>query len=196
MRSAITNFSHLPFAISLLFVGLLSFSAISSGLSQSALTLEGKPFDPLRASPGKITVLIFVRTDCPISNRYAPAIQRLYEDRHLLARFWLVFPDKKTTPQQIRDYLEQFHYKIPALRDPGHILAKHANATITPEAAVFGLQGRLLYHGRIDNWYEDASRARPAATTHELHDAIESALSGKTSMPVAAPAIGCYISDL
>src|SRR5262249_24193279 len=112
MRSAITRLSRISFAINVLFVGLPFVSSMSA-LPQSALTLVGKPLDPLKASPGKITVLIFVRTDCPISNRYAPVLQRLYEDRHLPARFWLVFPDKKTTPQQIRDHLEQFHYKIP-----------------------------------------------------------------------------------
>ena len=32
--------------------------------------------------------------------------------------------------------------------------------------------GSLVYHGRIDNLFEDFGRARPAATTHELEDAI------------------------
>ncbi|MGC1581608.1 MAG: hypothetical protein WA766_09000, partial [Candidatus Acidiferrales bacterium] len=47
------------------------------GASETALDLNGKSVDPLKAAPGKIVVLIFVRTDCPISNRYAPAIQRI-----------------------------------------------------------------------------------------------------------------------
>ena len=55
---------------------------------------------------------------------------------------------------------------------------------------------RLLYHGRIDNRYEDFGRARPAATTHELDDAIAAALAGKKPTPDHANAVGCYISDL
>ena len=163
---------------------------------QSAFGLEGKPVDPIKSSQGKITVLIFVRTDCPISNRYAPLLQRLNDSFSGKAKFWLVYPDKKTTATEIAAHLKQFQSSIPALRDPDHSLVKLASATITPEAAVFDAQGRLLYHGRIDNWYEDAARSRPAATTHELQNAVEAALGGKPAPVATAPAIGCYISDL
>jgi len=61
---------------------------------------------------------------------------------------------------------------------------------------VFDPSGRLLYHGRIDNWYEDFGRSRAAATTHELDDAIAAALDGKSISPDHANAVGCYISDL
>ena len=43
----------------------------------SAFDLSGKSVDPLTASGGQIVVLIFVRTNCPVSNRYAPTIQQL-----------------------------------------------------------------------------------------------------------------------
>jgi hypothetical protein len=44
--------------------------------------------------------------------------------------------------------------------------------------------------------YEDAARVRPAATTHELQNAIEAAIAGKAAPVASAPAVGCYISDL
>lgn len=163
---------------------------------QSAFGLEGKPVDPFKSSQGKIIVLIFVRIDCPISNRYAPLLRRLSDSFSTKAKFWLVYPDKKTTANEIATHLRQFHSSVSALRDPDHSLVKLASATITPEAAVFDAQGRLLYHGRIDNWYEDAGRSRPAATTHELQNAVEAALSGKPAPLATAPAVGCYISDL
>ncbi len=137
-------------------------------VAQTGLNLEGKAVDPIKASTGKVAVLIFVRTDCPISNRYAPLLQKLNDEFAGKAKFWLVYPDKKTTPQHITGHLQQFHYSISALRDPDHSLVKLAGAAITPESAVFDSQGRLVYHGRIDNLYEQAARARPAATTHEL----------------------------
>jgi len=71
-----------------------------------------------------------------------------------------------------------------------------AGATITPETAVFDPSGKLVYHGRIDNWYEDFGRSRPAATTHELEAAIRNTLEGRTTTPDHASAVGCYISDL
>jgi thiol-disulfide isomerase/thioredoxin len=175
---------------------LVFFACVSSVFAQTGLSLQGKPFDPIKASEGKVTVLIFVRTDCPISNRYAPLLQKLEGEFTGKAKFWLVYPDKKTSPQQITEHLQQFHYSSSAIRDPDHSLAKRSGAAITPESAVFGSNGNLVYHGRIDNLYEDAARARPAATTHELQNAIEAAIAGKAAPAASAPAVGCYISDL
>jgi hypothetical protein len=42
-----------------------------------AENLDGKTVDPFKSSDGRIVVLLFIRTDCPISNCYAPAIQNL-----------------------------------------------------------------------------------------------------------------------
>ena len=152
--------------------------------------------DPLKAAPGKVVVLLFVRTDCPISNRYAPTIQKLSAQYAGKAAFWLVYPDKAESPEAIRKHDQDFGYKLSALRDVRHALVKESRAQITPEAAVFDVNHRLIYHGRIDNLYEDFGRARTAATTHELDDAIVAAINGKTLAVDNAPAVGCYISDL
>jgi thiol-disulfide isomerase/thioredoxin len=162
----------------------------------SAENLDGKPLDPFVISADRIVVLVFVRTDCPISNRYAPLLQKLSEKYRGQAEFWLVYPDRAETPSQIKAHLQGYHYSIAALRDTDHTLVRRAHATITPEAAVFDSSGRLLYHGRIDNWYEDIGRSRPAATKHELDDAITSAIAGKLIQPDHASAVGCYIADL
>ena len=161
-----------------------------------AENLDSKPTDPFAGSANRILVLIFVRTDCPISNRYAPLLQKLSESFRGRADFWLVYPDRAETASQIKAHLQDYHYSIPALRDTDHALVRRAQATITPEAAVFDSAARLLYHGRIDNWYEDFGRSRPAPTTHELNDAVTSAINGKAIHPDHANAVGCYISDL
>jgi hypothetical protein len=75
-------------------------------------------------------------------------------------------------------------------------LVKQSRVSITPEAAVFDANHHLIYHGRIDDLYQDFGRSRPAATTHELDDAIRAAIAGKTLPADTAPAVGCYISDL
>jgi len=158
--------------------------------------LRGRAVDPLAASSGHVVVLLFVRTDCPISNRYAPAVQRLSEKFRGRANFWLVYPDSRESASKIQSHLEEFHYAIPALRDIHQQLVRRAQATITPEAAVFDAAGKLVYHGRIDNWYEDFGRARSVATTHELDDAVTAALDGQAVKPEHADAVGCYISDV
>jgi acyl-CoA thioesterase FadM len=76
------------------------------------------------------------------------------------------------------------------------VLVKLSRVQITPEVAVFGRNHQLLYEGRIDNWYVDLSRARPAPTTHELEEAIRAASAGKTVARSEVRGVGCYISDL
>jgi len=167
----------------------------SPAAQKTALHLDGTPADPFLAASGKPVVLIFVRTDCPISNRYAPLIQRISSQYGVKVALWLVYPSKKSSAEEIRQHERDYGYKLPALRDPQHALVTRAHVQVTPEAAVFDANHRLLYHGRIDDLYQDFGRARAAATTHELDDAIQAALSGKTPPP-STPGVGCYIADL
>jgi hypothetical protein len=163
--------------------------------SQSVLDLDGNRVNPLQADSGKVVVLVFVREDCPISGRYAPTIQRISSAHEKDGHFYLVFPDRSESPANIRKYLHEFRYAIPALRDPQHALVKQAHARITPEAAVFA-GGSLVYHGRIDNLYASFGHPRSAPTTHELEDAIQAALTGRPPVNKQVDGIGCYISDL
>ena len=173
--------------------------AVCSGFAraqQTAIDLDGHSVNPLVADSGKVVVLVFLRRDCPVSSRYAPVIQQIskqYADR---ASFWLVYPDKSESPQAIRKYLQDYQYRLPALRDPDHALVKLGRVQITPEVAVFDRGHHLVYDGRIDDWYFDLSRARPAPTTHELDDAIRAALAGNTVAKTEVRGVGCYISDL
>jgi hypothetical protein len=173
----------------------LSFNA-AAGAQSSVVDLSGSPVDPLQSSPGKVTVLIFVRTDCPISNRYARTIQRLSAAYANQASFWLIYPARNESAEMIRKHRDDFGYKLAAARDLQHALVKKSHAAITPEAAVFDARHRLIYHGRIDDLYEDLGRARRAPTTHELDDAIQAAIHGSFLPADAVPAVGCYISDL
>jgi thiol-disulfide isomerase/thioredoxin len=164
--------------------------------AQQVVDLAGAAVDPLKQAPGKVIVLVFVRTDCPISNRYAPVIQEMNAKYAAGAAFYLVFPDKDESPEQIRSYLNEYGYKLPALRDPEHTLVKKSQVKVTPEVAVFDAKRELVYRGRIDNLYQEFGKARRAATTHELADAIEAASKGMASPAAAVDGIGCFISDL
>src|SRR5258708_22026609 len=138
--------------------------------------------------------MIFVRTDCPISNRYAPAIQQLSARNGGKAVFFLVYRGKKDPANSIRKHDREFGYALAALRDPQHILVKQSQAQITPEAAGFQAHRPLVYHGRIDNLYEDFGHARKSATTHELSRALESAIARKTLHNHATPAWCVHLS--
>lgn len=164
--------------------------------AQTAIDLEGHVVNPFATDPGKSVVLIFLRRDCPVSGRYAPTIQQISRENSGIATFFLVYPDKSETVESIRKSASDYGYHLPVLRDPEHVLVKLSHVQITPEVAVFDRNRKLIYDGRINDWYIDLSKARPAPTTHELEDAIQAAQSGGTVARNEVRGVGCYISDV
>jgi thiol-disulfide isomerase/thioredoxin len=163
---------------------------------QTVVDLRGSVNGVVAEGRGKVLVFVFVRTDCPIANRYAPMLHQLQKQFGQTAIFRLVFPDKDEPADKIRKYLRDYGYDIPAIRDLDHALTKKTMVKVTPEAAVFNARGELVYHGRIDNLYERIGQARRAATTHELADAIEAASKGGNPQVASVGGVGCFIADL
>ena len=161
------------------------------------LDLDGRLVDPLASAHGvRATVFVFITTDCPIANRYAPEIQRLaaiFTSQGV--RFWLVYANPHEPPASIRNHLRQFQYAIPALRDPEHALVHFTKVTVSPEAAVVDQGGVLLYHGRIDDRWVNLGRDRPSPTHSDLADALRATLDGKPVAQTGPPAVGCILSD-
>lgn len=184
--------------LSILILLAAGFPASSRGASADGLRdLPGNAVSLATLAAGKVRVFIFTRRDCPVSNAYAPEVARLVADyRSKGAAFWLVYPDPDETPAQVRRHLEEYSYPCPALLDPAHALVAKAGARITPEAAVFGGDGQLLYCGRIDDRHLDYGRKRPEAGTRDLADAIAAALAGKPVPKATGAAVGCLIEDL
>ena len=174
---------------------LLSCATPPSAPDLKLLDLDGNEVDPLRA--GTVSVFVFTRTDCPISNRYAPEIRRIYDRFEPQGvAFWLVYVDPDESAEVIRRHLADYAYPLPALRDTRHALVSLTGASVTPEAAVFVGPGRMIYRGRIDDWYVDFGKSRTAATRHDLQDILQALLDGDDVEPSTAPAVGCFIADL
>jgi hypothetical protein len=158
-----------------------------------------QPFDDASA---RAVVLIFTRTDCPISNRYAPEVKRIYETYASRGvRFFLIYPDRDETVAAIEKHRSEFGYPMPAVPDPSHQWVARAQAKVTPEAAVFVPSSQrtgwtLVYHGRIDDRYIDFGKSRRQANVHDLQNALEAALAGHRITPAETRAIGCFIADL
>lgn len=180
--------------LAIILASLLNLGALAE--RQTVSDIHGSADELLAQGRGKVLVFIFVRTDCPISNRYAPLLQEMNKKYAQQASFRLVFPDRNESTDKIRHYLQDYGYQLPAIRDIDHALVKKTMAKATPEAAVFDAKGELVYHGRIDNLYEHIGQSRRAATTHELAEAIEAASKGLAPPVSSTEAVGCFISDL
>src|SRR5688500_12687432 len=94
------------------------------------------------------TVLVFTTIDCPISNRYAPEIQRLAERFAGRVTFRLVYPVPTDSEAMIREHVQKFGYTLAWQRDHKQTLVKQTGVTVTPEVAVIDATGRQLYRGR------------------------------------------------
>jgi hypothetical protein len=142
-----------------------------------------------------LTVYVFTTTDCPISNRYAPEIQRLAAKFGSQAKFVLVYPVPSDTPEMIRDHKKKFGYTLDSIRDANQKLVKQTGVTVSPEVAV--LEGNeILYRGRIDDRYVDLGTDRQVPTQRDLERALDAAIAGKPIAVKHTQAIGCILSDL
>lgn len=156
--------------------------------------LSGKAINPLKTSRGETVVLIFVRTDCPISNRYAPEIKRLAEKYAATnLKMYLIYSGADETLEAIQKHRTDYDYKLEALRDPKHHLVKTTGVKVTPEVVVFRAD-KQLYRGRIDNRFVAFGKMRPAPTIRDLEQVLEALRKGKTISPRTTTAIGCFIS--
>ena len=165
-----------------------------------ATDLKGKPVRELGGAGVRVVVLIFASSDCPISNRYIPEIARLdHEFASQRVRIWWVFPNAEDTAGIVTKHVQEFGIKELTLIDTKQSLVHMAHATVTPDAAVFKVDGAGLseiYHGRIDDRYLSIGTERPQAGHHDLEIAIASTLAREPVARSAETPVGCAIIPL
>jgi thiol-disulfide isomerase/thioredoxin len=149
-----------------------------------------------RYTGAKATVLLFVGTECPISNGYAPkiaALSKRYQQSG--ANVVLVYSNAGTTPAAVEKHRKAYGLtRFPALLDGDQKLADSVGATCTPEAFVLDAGRAVRYHGRIDDRFVARGTAKgTGAKTHELSDALDAVLTGKPVKVAAVKAVGCAI---
>jgi hypothetical protein len=154
--------------------------------------LADVPRHPLEPAEKEASVLVFFWQDCPVSNGYAPELNRIAAS-HTNCAFYIVQVDPELTPAAAREHATQYHFSMPVLLDPKHQLVKLARATITPEAVVFGKNGGVLYRGRIDDNYAAFGKKRASVRQHDLIDALDAIAAGQPVKLKETKAIGCLI---
>ena len=164
------------------------------------LDRDGHPVDSLAAAETRVAVLLFIASDCPVSNRYLPEILRLAQQfRPRGARFWLVYPNPADDVAAVRAHQSGFAgaAALDTLIAPDPRLLRQAAVHITPEAALFPTplapERRALWHGRIDDRYLTIGTQRSAPTHRDLSDALNTVLNGGVPAPASGNAVGCVI---
>ncbi len=173
----------------------LAIAAPITSATISVRDIDGRVWTPLAPASGQTNVIFFVSVDCPVSARYAPEMDRIaadYAPRGV--RTWLVYADLTATIPSVRANVKSFHpgAKTPVVIDAGFELTTAVDATVTPEVAVYTVSG-LAYRGRIDDLYVSIGQARREAQHHDLRDALDAVLAGRTIATPRTSAVGCYI---
>jgi cytochrome oxidase Cu insertion factor (SCO1/SenC/PrrC family) len=165
--------------------------------AENLTDLDGRAFDLWSGANRLATAAIFVRCDCPVSNRHAPDIRKLHEQFHARGvEFYLIYVDPTRPSSEIRKHLADYALPCIALRDADHSFARWCGATRTPQAVLFDAGRRIVYRGRINDLYAALGSARSAPQHHDLRDAIEATLARRPVAQFETPAVGCPIGDL
>jgi len=150
---------------------------------------DGKEHSLASLKGSKGTVLIFVATQCPISNAYNERMQKLAEDYRAKGFNVVGINSNSTEPAaEVKAHAAEKGLTFAILKDPNNKIADRFGAQVTPEAYLLDASGKLVYHGRIDN-----SRYGVIVTSNDLRDAIEASLAGKPVEKAEAKAFGCSI---
>jgi len=144
----------------------------------------------------KAAVLFFVRADCPISNRFAPEIERIYEEYEKRGfDIHLVYSDPGLSPDRMEAHRREYHLSAPAIADPEHRYTTLAHIRATPSVAVF-VNGRLAYDGRIDNRFVSFSKTRTSGIEHDLTGVLDLIEAGRIPPLRETTAIGCAVEEV
>jgi peroxiredoxin len=137
---------------------------------------------------GRVTVVAFISTRCPMSNAFNSRLNALYNDFESRVKFIVVNSNTNETLEEVRHHAQNMGYDFPVYKDVNNAMADLLGARATPDTFVIDQQGIVDYHGYI----EDAPNPE-RAKNHALRLAIEAVLQDK---PVPIPethSLGCAI---
>ncbi len=189
-----------PFATLLMIAGLVAVDTARAAAAGVALGDTPKPFALPDAATGKevrldsvhkgkALVLMFIATQCPVSNAYnerMAALARDYVAKEV--NFVGINSNKQEPPSEITEHAKKHGFTFPVLKDAGNVEADHFGATVTPEVFVLDADWKLRYHGRIDD-----DRSGEAIKSRDLRNALDAILSGQKIAVPETKAFGCTI---
>ena len=152
-------------------------------------TVTGEKVQLYNYAGQKGTLVIFVATQCPVSNDYNQRMAELARDYTAKGFAVIGINSNRSEPgDEVARHAADKGLGFTILKDPDNKVADYLGASVTPEAYLFDKDWVLRYHGRIDD-----SRNPSGITTRDLRAALDALEAGK-SVPVAeTKAFGCTI---
>jgi peroxiredoxin len=170
--------------------------SIGSKIPEFNLTgIDGKTYSLESFKKSKGLIIIFSCNHCPYVQAYEgriKAIQSDYKDKGITvvainSNDDANYPDDSFENMKKRAAEQNFNFIY--LRDEDQSVAREFDATHTPEIFLFDEDRKLVYHGKIDdNWQEPEK-----AVNHYLRNALNEMLEGKEISVPETYSIGCTI---
>jgi thiol-disulfide isomerase/thioredoxin len=142
---------------------------------------------------GRVLVVVFVGTSCPVGDLYMPRLVELskkYEPRNV--DFLAINSNESDSIEDVAEYGRRSRVAFPILKDLENRVADRLLAERTCEALVIDGRGRLRYRGAIDDQYGLGSR-RDQPVNHYLTSAIDEVLAGRNVSTAMTQVVGCPI---
>jgi peroxiredoxin len=127
----------------------------------------------------KAIVLVFLGTDCPVSNLHAPGIIELEKSyRGKKVQVLGIYSNESNDLEQIAGHATDRDFPFPVLKDSRQHLADTVGVRRVPTVAVLDGEFTLRYRGRVSDQYGVSSK-RPKATRADLAEALDEILAGR-----------------
>jgi len=153
---------------------------------------DGKKHSLSDYKDSKAIVIIFIATQCPVSNAYNERMENLYNTyKNKGVSFIGINSNKAELLTEIKSHAKSNGLTFTILKDEKNVIADKFEASVTPEIYVLNPNFEVLYQGRID----DSRREKDVKST-DFKKALDEILDGK---PVSVPktkAFGCTIKRI
>ena len=155
----------------------------------------GKSYKSEALSGKKGVLIAFTCNHCPYALAVWPRLISLAQGAVKLGVNTVginpnIHPDyPEDTPEKMKEKIKEWGITFPYLVDETQKVANAFKAQCTPDLYLFDASQNLVYHGRLDdNWQEESKVKR-----QELKEAIDLLASGKPISPDQKPSMGCSI---
>ncbi|MGB5529042.1 MAG: thioredoxin family protein [Ignavibacteriaceae bacterium] len=140
----------------------------------------------------KAIVLMFIATECPVSNAYNSRMENIYNEYNQKnVAFIGINSNKAESVDRIKEHAIENGLTFTILKDEKNIIADKFEASFTPEVYILSSDFNILYHGRIDN-----SRNESEVVSKDLENALNEILAGKEITKKETKAFGCTIKRI
>jgi peroxiredoxin len=167
-----------------------------AAIATSTLTLTDpsesiRPFSECTGTSA--TVVVFLYATCPLCQRGAPVLEKLWKDvQPHGVKVLGIFTDG-TSAADLEKFKKDYGVSFPLSVDSGGKVASALSATVTPEAFVLDRNGRVRYMGRINDLYQVRGVQSRTHVREDLREALNDVVSGlAVRLPRTLP-VGCAI---